>query len=218
MATVATVAPTQSAETWQEHIVLQGVSYPTYDQLVTEVGNNRPLRFTYYLGELEIMSPLFDHERAKKLFGRMIEMLTLELKIPIKSCGSTTFKSELQEAGLEPDESYYIQNEATLRGRPPELGKDPAPDLTVEVDVTTSVLDRLPIYAALGFPEIWQFIGGEIVIHRLQNDGQYLVSESSVALPMVSVKKLVEFLDRCHETDETTWMQSFRDWVRDGMK
>ncbi len=221
MATVTAapaVMPTQSVDTSQEHIVLQGVSYSTYDRLVTEVGNNRPLRFTYHLGELEIMSPLYDHERAKNLFGRMIEMLTLELRIPIKACGSTTFKSELKDAGLEPDESYYIQNEAALRGRTPKLGKDPPPDLTVEIDVTTSVLDRLPIYAVLGFPEIWQFIDGEIVIHLLQPNGQYTVSENSVALPMVAVKKLLENLDRCHDIDETTWMHDFRNWVHDGMK
>jgi hypothetical protein len=35
---------------------------------------------------------------------------------------------------------------------------------------------------------------------------------------MVSVKKLVEHPDRCHETDETTWIRAFRQWVRDGMK
>jgi hypothetical protein len=88
----------------------------------------------------------------------------------------------------------------------------------LEVDVTTSVLDRFPIYAALGFPEIWQYVDSDLLIHLLQKNGQYAVVQQSAALPMVSVEKLVEHLDRCHETDETTWIRAFRQWVRGGMK
>jgi hypothetical protein len=44
------------------------------------------------------------------------------------------------------------------------------------------------------------------------------VSEQSLALPMVSVKKLVEHFHRSNATDETTWIRAFRRWVQDGMK
>jgi Uma2 family endonuclease len=161
---------------------------------------------------------LQDHERPKKLIGQMIEVITEELETPRMSCGSTTFKDQLLDCGLEPDECYYIQHEAEVRGRTIKLHVDPPPDLVVEVDVTTSVIDRFPIYAALGFPEIWQYVNGEIVIHMLQKNGQYVVKNESLALPVISVQKLVEHLDRCDETDETTWIRAFRQWVRDGMK
>jgi Uma2 family endonuclease len=209
--------PTQSTQAY-EHVYLPGVSFATYEALVTEIDDRRHLRITYYHGEMEIMSPTQDHERGKKLIGQMIEALTEELGIPRMSCGSTTFKDQLLECGLEPDECYYIQHEAVVRGRTVKLGVDPPPDLVVEVDITTSVIDRFPIYAALGFPEIWQYVDGEIVIHLLQGGGQYVVAEQSAALPMVSVPKLVEHLDRCHETDETTWIRAFRKWVAGGMK
>ena len=39
------------------------------------------------------MSPAHDHERSKKLIGRMIEVLTEELGVSIMSCGSTTSKA-----------------------------------------------------------------------------------------------------------------------------
>jgi Uma2 family endonuclease len=133
------------------------------------------------------------------------------------SCGSTTFKDELKDCGLEPDECYYIQHEADVRGRKIKLGDDPPPDLVVEVDITTSVVKRLPIYAALGFPEIWQYIGSEIVIHQLQPTGIYAITPQSLALPMVPVSKLVEHLERSDQTDETTWIRVFRQWIRDGM-
>lgn len=133
------------------------------------------------------------------------------------SCGSTTFKDELKDCGLEPDECYYFQHEALMRGRTINLAQDPPPDLVLEVDVTTSVIDRFPIYAALEFPEVWQYVNGQIIIHLLQPNGQYAIAEQSLALPMAPVKKLVEHLDRSDETDETTWIRAFRTWVRDGM-
>ncbi|MEX0612576.1 MAG: Uma2 family endonuclease [Pirellulales bacterium] len=214
---MATITPVKSSLPLQEHVYLPGVSYPTYEALVTEIEDRRHLRVTYYHGEMEIMSPTQDHERAKKLFGQMIEAITEELGLPRMSCGSTTFKDQLLDCGLEPDECYYVQHEADVRGRTVKIGEDPPPDLVVEVDITTSVIDRFPIYAALGFPEIWQYVDGEIVIHLLQKEGQYAVGEQSAALPMVSVEKLVEHLDRCNDMDETTWIRAFRQWVRSGM-
>jgi Uma2 family endonuclease len=215
MATITSVRP-QAPD--YEHVYLPGVSYSTYEALVTEIEDRRRLRITYHHGEMEIMSPTPDHERAKTLIGRMIETLTEELGIPILSCGSTTFKDQLLDCGLEPDECYWIQNEVAVRGQRIKIGESPSPDLALEVDITTSVIDRFPVYAALGFPEIWQYEDGEIIIHLLQSGGKYAVSANSVALPMVSVSKLVDHLDQCHKTDETTWIRSFRKWVADGMK
>jgi Uma2 family endonuclease len=213
---IITLAKPQAPE--YEHVYLPGVSYSTYEALVTEIENRRRLRITYYHGEMEIMSPTQDHERAKKLIGQMIEALTEELGIPRMSCGSTTFKDQLLDCGLEPDECYYIQHESEVRGRTVKLRVDPPPDLVVEVDITTSVIDRFPIYAALGFPEIWQYDDGEIIVHLLKSNGEYAVAADSAALPMVSVAKLTEHLEQCHKTDETTWIRSFRQWVADGMK
>jgi Uma2 family endonuclease len=215
---MSTIAPVRSSLPLQEHVYLPGVSYSTYEALVTEIEDRRRLRITYYHGRMEIISPTPDHERAKTLFGRMIEAMTEELSIPILSCGSTTFKDELLNCGLEPDECYWVQHEVNVRGRKIKIGEVPPPDLAVEVDITTSVIDRFPVYSALGFPEIWQYVEGDIVIHLLQQDGQYAVAQKSIALPMVTTKKLVEHLDRCSQTDETTWIRAFRQWVRDGMK
>jgi Uma2 family endonuclease len=215
MSTLASSPPSVPA---YEHVYLPGVSFATYESLVTEIEDRRRLRVTYHHGEMEIMSPTPDHERAKTLVGRMIEALTEELGIPVLSCGSTTFKDQLLDCGLEPDECYWVQNESAVRGRKIKIGDVPPPDLALEVDITTSVIDRFPIYAALGFPEIWQYVNGDIIIHLLQKTGHYVVAEQSAALPMVSVPKLVEHLDRCHESDETTWIRAFRKWVCAGMK
>lgn len=215
---MSTAAPIQISNIRQEHVYLPGVSYATYATMVDEVCDRRNLRFTYNRGALEIMSPSQDHERAKKLFGRMIEALTEELGIPLMSCGSTTFRDELRDCGLEPDECYYIQHEAAVRGKKIKLGEDPPPDLVVEVDVTTSVIDRFAIYATLGFPEIWQYVDGDLVVHFLSTSGQYAAASQSAALPMVPIQRLVEHLERCAAMDETSWIRAFRQWVRGGLK
>lgn len=215
---MATVTPPTTSLPLQEHVYLPGVSYSTYERLVSEIESHRRLRVTYYQGTMEIMSPSQKHERGKTLIGRMIETLTEELGIPLLSVGSTRFDDELLDAGLEPDECYYVQHEADVRGKEIKLGEDPPPDLVVEVEITTSVIKRLPISAALGFPEIWQYTNETIVIHLLQNTGQYATAEQSQALPMVPVTRLAEHLQRCDDTDETTWIRAFRQWVRDGMK
>ena len=202
----------------REHVYLPGVSYATYDALVTELEGHRRLRITYYKGAMEIMSPSQNHERVKRLFGRMIESLTEVLDIAMMSMGSTTFKDELKECGLEPDECYYVQHEAAVRGKTVKLGVDPSPDLVLEVDITTSVIDRLPIYAEFGFPELWQYVDDEIVIRLLQPNGEYAIGKQSLALPMASVSRLVEQMMRCESMNETAWIREFREWVRGGMK
>ena len=68
-------------------------------------------------GECSRSSRLRHHDFEKRLIGRMIEAMTEELNIPISSGGSTTYKSELLQKGIEPDECYYVANEPVMRGK-----------------------------------------------------------------------------------------------------
>src|SRR4051794_2012849 len=94
-----------------QHIVLDDVSWTFYEQLLKAIGN-RPIRVTYDEGRLEIMSPLREHEKLKKLIGRLIEMLTFLLNIEMDSSGSTTFRRKEKLKGLEPDECYFFGTNA----------------------------------------------------------------------------------------------------------
>jgi Uma2 family endonuclease len=66
------------------------------------------MRLTYDRGLLEISKPLVLHETYKKLLGRLIETLTEELEIEIRSLGSLTCDREDLARGLEPNQCYYI--------------------------------------------------------------------------------------------------------------
>jgi Uma2 family endonuclease len=197
-----------------EYVLLHGVRWSTYVALLEDMGN-RHIRLTFDNGDLEIMTVSPRHEWSKKLLGRMIEAMTEELNIPLRSGGSTTFNKELLEKGLEPDECYWLANESAVRGLVElDLKVDPAPDLAVEVEISTSELNRMGIYAALRVSEIWRSDGQQIVVEQLQDDGTYASVSLSPSFPWLPLDELSRFLLASATMGETAWIRSFRSWVR----
>jgi Uma2 family endonuclease len=117
-------------------IELENISWETYERLLKDTAHQH-ISITYDQGRMFLMSPLPEHQRAKKLLGQLVEAATLERGIRRASLGSTTWRKQRKLIGLEPDECYYIQNEAKVRGRDDiDLKYDPPPDLAIEVDIT----------------------------------------------------------------------------------
>jgi Uma2 family endonuclease len=198
-----------------DYQLLHGVSWETYESIL-ETFEGRHLRITYDEGDLEIMTLGHEHEYWSTLLGRLIEMLTFDLNIPIHSGGSTTFKRILKKKGLEPDECYWIQNERLMRGKKVfDIDSDPPPDLAVEIDITQSSLNRMRIYAALRVPEIWVFDGKSLRAYLLGTNGKYKESSTSLAFPMVPMAEIERFLHQFGTTDETTLLRAFSKWVRE---
>lgn len=149
----------------RNQVVLRGVSWTTYQALSRDLEAEPGKRLTYDQGTLEIMVPLPSHEGYKKLTGRLVEVTTEEMETEIRSLGSTTWSREDLRKGLEADQCYYIQNELAVRGKSEiDLAIDPPPDLAIEIDITSSSVDRLGIYAVLGVPEVWRYDGESLTI------------------------------------------------------
>lgn len=181
--------------------------------MLRETGR-QPLRITYDQGRLEVMSPLPEHERPKRLLGRFVEMLTFEFKIPMASFGSTTFRLKPKRQGLEPDECYYVQNEARVRRRRRiDLKRDPPPDLVIEVDITSPSIPREPIYATMGVPELWRYDGRRVQCFHLVA-GIYRVRRSSLAFPFLRPADLGRFVNLLRRKEETAILEAFMGWVR----
>jgi Uma2 family endonuclease len=195
--------------------VLHDVSWEFYEACLKELGD-RNIRLTYDRGTLEFMAPSEIHDRSKRLLGRLIEALTEELDIEIRSEGSTTWRKKRLRRGLEPDECYYVEHEPLVRGRhciDPSV--DPPPDLAIEVEVTRRMVDRLGVYAALGVREIWRHAGDRFRVFVLGEDGKYHEADRSPSFPFLPLEEVNVFLARCNEMGETAWVRSFRAWVRE---
>jgi Uma2 family endonuclease len=197
------------------HVLLYDISWRTFEGLLADLGNQRG-RLAYDRGTVEIMSPSEKHEHLKGLIRRLIEPFADEMDIAIRASGSTTLKSELKRRGVEPDECYYVQNEAAVRGREDvDLETDPMPDLALEIEVTKSSLDRRSIYAALGIQELWVYDGKKLEVLRLGAGEAYEPSASSLAFPMLPIAELSRILQERHSMSDTALVRAFRAWVRE---
>jgi Uma2 family endonuclease len=210
--TAPTLTPT--TPTLAGRVVLNRISWHTYEQLLAEMGNSRTIRLCYDRGLLEIMTPLLDHENPKEMLTALVGVLAEELNIEILRAGSITLKRPDLAKGVEPDSSFYIQNEPLVKGKNRiDLTTDPPPDLVIEIDVSSSSVDREGIYGAMGVPEIWRCDRG--VVKFLQLDGgKYIIVERSLAFPLLSVTEITKFLSQSQTLGETTLLRSFRAWVR----
>jgi Uma2 family endonuclease len=195
-------------------ILLKNISWKTYESLVNELAEQGGIRLTYDRGNLEIMTPSAPQVGSKKILGRFVESVSEELNIEICSLGSLTCRREDLARGLEPDQCYYIQNEDVVWDREQiDLNQDPPPDLVVEIDVTSSSIDRLSLYASLGVPEVWRYDGNRLIIYQLEAQ-EYTERDVSPTFPFLSQVEMLRFLELRRTTKENALIRLFREWVR----
>lgn len=205
MATV--ISPTD------QRVIIQGVSWETYERLLADFAESHAARVTFNRGTLEIMTPSFAHERPIHLLVQIIEILAEIYDMDLIAAGSTTFKREDIAQGFEPDASFYIQHAADIRGNSEiDLERDPPPDLVIEVDMTHPSLDKLPIYAAMGIAEVWRYVDRRVIIYQ-HHTGGYTVAEHSGILPGVASRDLAQWVETGFETPRPAWLRQVRSWA-----
>ena len=199
----------------EQRVLLQNISWQFFESLLVELGDKRSSRLSYDKGNLEIMTPLWEHENPNRTIDRLINTLTEELNLDIGLGGSVTLKRPEKKAGKEPDSCYYIQNEARVRGITKlDLTQTPPPDLAVEINITSSSLNQFDIYADIGVAELWRYDGEKIKFYQLQN-AEYIECDRSPTFPTLSHTKVDEFLAQCQTIGITVAVRQFREWVRD---
>jgi Uma2 family endonuclease len=209
MATVST--PSSPAE---QRVVLQNVAWETYERLLADHLDSSVPRFTYDRGVLEIVSPSTEHEETNRTLATLVEVVAEELAINVRNVGSMTFRRRDIKRGFEPDSCFYIQRFAQVRGRveiDPDI--DPPPDLLIEIDVSNQSLDRFPIYAQMGVPEVWRYRRKRVSIHSLDVD-DYHETGTSAALPPMTSEVLTRFVEASTRLDRIDWLRSLRAWAR----
>ena len=216
------VSPSATMEsplrTPENRTLLHGVDWAAYLRFRNDERNDS-LRMTYCSGRLEMMSPSRRHESVTWHIGRFVECWRDEWDIAYDPSGSTTLTAEELQKGLEPDTCYYIQNELAIRERDEiDLSIDPPPDLAVEVEVTSPLLSKLKIYAAIKVPEVWQWQNGRIRVLLLNDAGEYVESDDSRCLSGFPFEEMVRLIEQRHVLDKMSLLRQFREWIREFRK
>ncbi len=196
-------------------IILQDVSWRTYESLLADYDGRPGMRLNYDRGVLEILSPISEeHELYNRLLAFLAETVAEATGLEYRSSGAATFKREDLQRGLEPDSCYYLQNEPRVRGNLHlDLTVDPPPDLAIEVDITHTSLEKLGLYAAMGVPEVWIYDGQQVSIFWRSDDGMAPMS-SSRAFPRVQAEALSRWMEQSKLLTRTAWNQAVRQWSR----
>ncbi|MEH2211166.1 Uma2 family endonuclease [Nostoc sp.] len=197
-----------------DRVMLYDISWEQFENLLKDLGEHRVARLAYDRTTLEIMTPLPEREHYKEVISDLVKEIADVLDLDYESYGSTTWKRESRMAGLESDNCFYFQNEATVRGRLDlDLRQDPPPDLGLEIDVTSKSLNRFPIYARLGVPELWCYDSGELKIYHLQ-DGEYIESENSLIFPTLAIRDLPKLIEQNRADGRRAIRRAVRKWVK----
>ena len=200
------------------HKVLYGVKWEDYVEFLEETLDQTDVEITYNRGVLKAnMGIGFKHENLSRFLHNLITFVALQLKIKVIPTGSMSLVSEKVRKGADPDESYYIQNadRASFKSKLFNDETDIMPDLVVEIDETHKSDEKFEIYAAFGIKEFWLYDAEVLRIFLLSETGEYLNSENSLALPILSSEVLTSFLNRSQKEDQFELLQEFQNWLQE---
>jgi Uma2 family endonuclease len=206
----------------EKRTVLTNISWQKFEALLAELGEQRQTRLTYFRGKLELMTPVEAHERCNKLLESLILVLADELHRSVTPLIPVMVKAPDLGCVIEPDACYYFSHEDMKNRMEVELPSDPLPDLLVEVALNKSSLDKLPIYATLGIPEVWRYITtpdeeilrGRLVIYQLQ-DQRYVERKTSPAFGFLPASRVLQFLEESDSMSLSAALRLLRAWVKE---
>jgi Uma2 family endonuclease len=170
----------------EQRMLIRGVSWKDY-VILREALDTPGLRMTFCEGVLELMSPSRNHALWKKTTARLIELYAFLLDLPLLGYGSTTFRNEAKERGVEPDECWRVGS---------QMKDGEIPDIVLEVIHTSPILDKLHVYDGLAIPEVWLWKDDAFAIHHRRVGGGYAPADRSTLLPALDLAVVARFVTR----------------------
>ena len=210
-----TSTPVEQQTTPENRVILKGVSWSTFKALLADVGDDRAWRIAYDGGVLEIRMPHLEHEVPKGQIESFIEATADELEIEVMKAGSLTLEGEDLTRAVEPETCFYIQDEASVRGkRDINLPEDLPPDLAIESDYTNSSVNKFTIYGALGVPELWRYRRESLQVYQLV-EGKYEVCDRSLAFPFLPIAEIPGFIEQSRTVGQRAAVRLFRQRIKE---
>ncbi len=197
-------------------IVLQHVSWQDYQILQDKVCVARPrMKMTFVRNEIKILSAVTSfHEYIKATLGSLVSCTMFETKVNISGTGEATLRSKELGIATEPDASFFVGKSVKLSKQILDETQT-FPDIVVEIDESHKSDDKFEIYAAFGIKEFWLYDGGLMRIFELSETGEYLLSDNSLALPILTAEVLTDFLNRSQTNDQFQVLTDFQAWLQE---
>lgn len=210
---------TGTATASEPRLCFRGVEFGVYESLARALPRQTPAKLAYDGEDLEIMVKGPVHNDFASVFDRFIRVVAGALVIPCHGMGETTWIRPTLARGLEADACYMFDSlkldlvKSLLARRVNDVAEYPNPDLAVEIDISSPVVDRESVYAALSVPEIWVFDGEVLTIKQLDETGEkYADAPLGLWLP-VRPDEVVRWVVEEDTWDSDRWEHRVRDWA-----
>jgi Uma2 family endonuclease len=180
-------------------VVLHDVPWSLYKRLLRIRGDKGNPRMAYLDGELELVSPLFTHDRTSRRLCVLLSVYCAAVGLFAEPYGGPTYRKKRKRAGLEPDECFVFGPY-----------REDRPDLAIEVVRSRPVSERKrAIYARLRVPEVWIVRDGRVSMTALQG-GKYVPVARSRFVPDLPPAKVEEWLALPSQPDA---LHGLRAWL-----
>ncbi|MCA9878617.1 MAG: Uma2 family endonuclease [Thermomicrobiales bacterium] len=197
----------------EQRVLLDNVSWDLFERILVEDVDRRVPRLAYDDGALEFMTPSRLHESIDRTLTSLAAILIDVWRMDLIECGAMTMSRAVANVGLEPDSSFFIQHAAEARrNRDSVFPEGFPPDLVIEVEISRSLVERLPLLAAMGVPEVWRATSDTVAILTLSGH-EYRHAPSSAALPGLTPEKLQEFMTLSQNVTRSQWADAVRTWA-----
>ncbi|NUQ61096.1 MAG: Uma2 family endonuclease [Pirellulales bacterium] len=190
-------------------VVLRRQTWADYEELLERRQDKAAIKVRYSARtqEIRIMAPLPRHGNHSAALSSLVQALLRHTGQDWQDFDPITLK-RFGEAGLEPDKCFYIEHREAILGKERiDLASDPPPDLTVEVDATSTTSPEE--YEPLRVPQLWIYREDSLSIFLF--DGRhYQEAPESPTFPGIPVRQLIpEYLRRAWHAGSSVALREF---------
>jgi Uma2 family endonuclease len=211
-------APAEPAR-GDQRVEFIGIGWEGYLALLKVQGERSRPQIIYLNGDAYLVSPSNIHERFGKRLGMFVMIIVEELDIPCEATGETTFHRHDEDAGVQPDESFYLANFRSIAAKDGKediyLDVDPPPDLVIEVVHTHPATKAVEVLRRLGVPEVWVCNKEGLSFLIRKKNGRYVEAKRSLSFPFLTAAEIFDWVNRPGMASMTHWVKELRQWVKD---
>ncbi|MDJ0619522.1 MAG: Uma2 family endonuclease [Calothrix sp. MO_192.B10] len=192
-----------------DELILRFRSWDDYEDLLARRLDKAGLRIKYSSDTqvIRIMSPLPEHGKNADILADMVKALLKHQGQDWDAFTPITLKRDRLQ-GVEPDYCFYIENLQGILGKERlDLAVNPAPDLAIEIDLTSTT--KPEDYQVIAPGELWIYRRGNLLIYRFEGEG-YQECETSYHFPDFDVINVIpQYVERAWQVGSSIAVKEF---------